>query len=556
VHLSDQVVAQSRKLSILCPMALVALGAALLGGTVATDSQAEIEAYDRSFDGYCESVEDFMDCRPTNTGGNRPGTEDILLEWGREQGIEGLDGKIPLSRRRQALDRVYQLIRKRYLPGAVTAKDAPDAGVKVLVGEPRVVMFAPEGKTADKAGNIARLGHLGPNFKKEGRWGQYMFPEVNRLKGGWILVRVSVGGDGDRNYLDYVSGDGGKNWRYFARYEEGAEMPSRDWAALQLPDGEEIKVAVPQHDPRNIFGYVKIDVPDKNIKLYGSSYLGRQYYRLGDLPRDLQGVTLLRRKAGEEGGGWWPEQKWSEDKAYLDPDLLVRDSLPNPLHGLWLHETKILPDGSLVRADFKSLPMISDLRPDGTLGPEPHRVLRSSDRGRTWKVAAEIPGSNFYPFWFKGLTTATVRVHLLAFPNGNWLAAFRHGGIYWSGGGPLIVRKSSDQGKTWSEPKAIRMPGVNPSGLVLENGIAVMSYQRPGVFLTFCADGQGDSWGNDVTLVKAWRHARNENSCCNGTFLATGPDRFLYVYTKWDVPDPWGQPRLAVIAQEFVVSKK
>jgi hypothetical protein len=25
---------------------------------------------------------------------------------------------------------------------------------------------------------------------------------------------------------------------------------------------------------------------------------------------------------------------------------------------------------------------------------------------------------------------------------------------------------------------------------------------------------------------------------------------------KWDVPDPWGQPRHAVIAQEFVVSKK
>jgi hypothetical protein len=93
-------------------------------------------------------------------------------------------------------------------------------------------------------------------------------------------------------------------------------------------------------------------------------------------------------------------------------------------------------------------------------------------------------------------------------------------------------------------------------GIVLKNGVAVLSYQRPGVFLTFCGDGLGERWGNDVTLVKAWRHQRNENSCCNGSFVVTGPDRFIYAYSKWDVPDPWGQPRQAVIAQEFVVSKK
>ena len=106
---------------------------------------------------------------------------------------------------------------------------------------------------------------------------------------------------------------------------------------------------------------------------------------------------------------------------------------------------------------------------------------------------------------------STVRAHLLAFPNGNWVAAYRHHGIYWSGGGPLIISASADEGKTWSKPRAIRMPGVNPLGLMLANGIGVFSYQRPGVFLTFCGDGKGELWGNDITLVKAWRHERNEN---------------------------------------------
>jgi hypothetical protein len=80
----------------------------------------------------------------------------------------------------------------------------------------------------------------------------------------------------------------------------------------------------------------------------------------------------------------------------------------------------------------------------------------------------------------------------------------------------LIIRKSSALEETWPEPKAIRMPGINPIGMVLENGIAVMSHQRSGVFCTFCADGKGDLWRKDITLVKAWKHERNQNA-------ATGP---------------------------------
>jgi hypothetical protein len=517
------------------------------GGTVPVaagePSEAEKAAYEQSFEGYCQSVEDFLDCRPIQTAGNNPETESLLLKWGREQGLQGLEGEIPLSRRRQALDVVYREIMRKYLPDVTVAGKAPDAGVKVVVGEPRVVMWAPEGKTADRNGNIAKLGHLGPNFAAEGRWGQYMFPEVNRLRGGLILVRVSVGGDGDRNYLNYVSDDGGRHWRHFAQYVEGGEMPARDWGVMHLPDGEEIKVVLPTNDPRNIFGDVRIAVTDTNLKTYAG------YYRLGDLPRELQAIPLHTRKPGQD--------YWTEEKAYLEPDILVKNSIPNPIDPSWMADNKILADGSIIRADFKqnSLLLMSDVGPDGKIKTQPHRMLRSYDRGRTWKVE-DIPGHNFLPFWYPTQKTVTVRAHVLAFPNGNLVASFRHGGLYWSGGGPLTIRQSSDLGKTWSEPKAIRIPGVNPIGLVLANGIAVLSYQRPGVFFTFCADGKGDLWGNDVTLVKPWRHCRNENSCCNGTFLVTGPDRFIYVYTKWDVPDPWGQPRQALLAQEFIVTKK
>ena len=76
-------------------------------------------------------MEDILDCRPHQTAGNNPETESLLFKWGREQGLQGLEGDIPLSRRRQALDLVYREIMRKYLPDVTVADQAPDAGVKV-----------------------------------------------------------------------------------------------------------------------------------------------------------------------------------------------------------------------------------------------------------------------------------------------------------------------------------------------------------------------------------------------------------------------------------------
>ena len=62
--------------------------------------------------------------------------------------------------------------------------------------------------------------------------------------------------------------------------------------------------------------------------------------------------------------------------------------------------------------------------------------------------------------------------------------------------------------------------------------------------------------GSSARLRMKGKPERNQYASANGSFVATGPDRFVYAYTKWDVPDPWGRPRQAVIAQEFVVSNQ
>ena len=63
------------------------------------NTEAEKAAYEQSFEGYCQSVEDFLDCRPiSRRDHDNPERESLLLKWGREQGLQGLEGDIPLSR--------------------------------------------------------------------------------------------------------------------------------------------------------------------------------------------------------------------------------------------------------------------------------------------------------------------------------------------------------------------------------------------------------------------------------------------------------------------------
>ena len=69
---------------------LALLGMLMLAGSA--------EAVDYSDYWYCNSLEDFLDCRPYD---QRPVLEDIYLQWGKDQGIAGLQGEILPEQRRE-----------------------------------------------------------------------------------------------------------------------------------------------------------------------------------------------------------------------------------------------------------------------------------------------------------------------------------------------------------------------------------------------------------------------------------------------------------------------
>jgi hypothetical protein len=326
-------------------------------------TEAEVAAYVQSFEGNCQSTEDVLDTGAHAVVYDDPTRESLVLKWGREQGLPGLEGNIPLSRRRQALELVYREIRRRYLPDATLADDAPDAGVKVTVGEPRVVMWAPEGKTADIAGEKYRLRHLGRPVAAEGRWGQYMFSQIAKIRDGMVVIQVHVGGDspGGRNYLYYVSDDHGKNWRHITVYDDTAERPATE-IALRLSDGEELRGPLDRD-------YQAIDVSGLNLTTYNGMY------RLGDLSQEKQGVPIYTRKPGQE--------QWTRKMAYWDPDLLVEGKLPSPIQTSEAHIVH-LRDGSLATAVWRQAVM-SDIRPDGTVNKE-------GENHQIWRAMIKWPG--------------------------------------------------------------------------------------------------------------------------------------------------------------------
>jgi hypothetical protein len=396
--------------------------------------------------------------------------------------------------------------------GVADLRQPGNTTLKVRIGEPVVVAVA----------------------SRPEKWGFFQFPNLARwedgtLAAGWSMAADSIVSYGTGASGSAISKDGGKTWTKPAG-EKGV-------TGLLLPNGDRIQVLTPKAIKTS-----ELRLP-KPAGGTGDTYskAKQTLYRLSELPPEVQGVCLSRIAKGQT--------KAVSERAILDDPQALRYSLYDLFPIVWWGDLRVARDGSVVAGIYPGY----RLRDDGSVDPKGGVFFyRSTDAGRSWKIHGRIPYQPDLATDLRGeerMGYTEPAFEILA--DGSFLCVARTtDGI---GNGPMYASRSQDMGRTWSRPEVIARSGVLPRLLRLGNGVIVLSSGRPGVQLRFCADGGGKMWTEPFELL-SYAHEKEQVSCGYTSLLATGPNRFLIIYSDFKYPTPAGEIRKAIKVCEVIVT--
>lgn len=222
--------------------------------------------------------------------------------------------------------------------------------------------------------------------------------------------------------------------------------------------------------------------------------------------------------------------------------------LPDPFHnwtGVLCRKIVGLQDGSLLMSMYCR-------NAKGTVLERKYRslALRSTDRGKTWRYLSTIAFDMTENVRGEGFDETS----LLILPDGKILSFIRSGASYQASMGsfnnndpsvempfgyakqtPIYVSASIDGGKTWSSADPISPYGVWPNAILMESGLLVVSYGRPGNWMMFSKD-EGKSWGPVIPFY----HDLYSPDCSNYFSMAeVAPNILLVVYARTNPNDHW-----------------
>jgi hypothetical protein len=365
------------------------------------------------------------------------------------------------------------------------------------------------------------------------KWGFFQFPSLARwedgtLAAGWSMAADSIVSYGTGQSGRAVSRDGGRTWTD-PKGQKGA-------TGLLLPNGDRIQVLTP-----NAIRTSELRLPTPAGGTGDTYSKAKQtLYRLSELPPEVQGVCLSRIAKGQTEA--------VSERAMLDDPQALRYSLHDLFPVVWWGDLHVARDGSVVAGIYPGY----RIRDDGSVDPKGGVFFyRSTNSGRSWRVQGRIPYQPDLaadPRGEERMGFTEPAFEILA--DGSFLCVVRTtDGL---GNGPMYASRSRDLGRTWSRPEVIASSGVLPRLLRMANGVIVLSSGRPGVQLRFCADGGGKTWTEPFELLP-YAHEKDQVSCGYTSLLATGPERFLIIYSDFKYPTPAGEIRKAIKVCEVIV---
>ncbi len=362
-------------------------------------------------------------------------------------------------------------------------------------------------------------------------WGPYQFPGLERLSAGTIRISVQVGADSATAVglppLQSISADEGKTWTVLPLSKNSGGGVSCTQAPLCLANGEKIQI--------KMLPPLKADTLDLAAKPAGKmgSYTSFTYYRLADLPPAAREGWRLYRFA-KDGAGPVEEQVTIRIPGELR--YVTEGVLPPPWH----------TGHRLLRAPDDAVWAIGqDCRlKDGTFRDKWEiTILRSADHGCSFDFWGEIP---YHPDPEKDPKAATRDgfsepcIHFM--PDGTILCFLRT--TDGNGVGPMYWSRSADNGRSWSRPVVFDDLGVWPQMLTLKNGVTLLAYGRPGLFVRATSDPTGKEWGPRVEIVRPGQLTADTCSYCS--LLPLSDDTALIAYSEFGIPGPDGTPRKSI----------
>jgi len=352
-------------------------------------------------------------------------------------------------------------------------------------------------------------------------WGPWQFPHLGRLSDGRIQVTFHVEADSAAAYglpaARAVSDDEGRTWTMLPREETGGRRGN----PMRLPNGDWLCVARLRPIPM-----AKLDLPEK------------PFYLLEEVPEECRaGWPLFRLRAGET--------QWVEEQATVNLPGETRGVNKGLLVLPFFDRLLLAPDGAVWAVNYCGSRRIVDgeLRERSTM-----MILRSVDHGKTWDLWSELPYApdpydDPYAEARNGFTEPVVNF----MPDGSVFCLLRTTDA--RGVGPMYWARSTDDGRTWTEPRVFDDLGVYPQMLTLENGVTLAMYGRPGLYVRATSDPSGLRWDKRVEILPpVWN-----TTCAYGAMLPLDDDSVLVAYSQFDLSGPDGQPRKGIRVRRLTV---
>lgn len=379
--------------------------------------------------------------------------------------------------------------------------------IKLTLSEPKVISRAPESV-------------------KE--WGFWQFPEIEYLSDGRLHAIFHINTDSEVSYGKQkgqaVSSDMGESWV--------EDFNMTECGGILLDNGDRLRIVHKQSIPID-----NLTLPSEISE--SVSYNSRfKVYDASDFPPELGGWYFARMTKGTT--------EWVEEQAVVNipgETRWVRSGvLPIPF--LW--RMKKAPNGTLwgIHYDFRQ-------------GDKcPAHLMRaifvvSEDNGKTWNFRSEIPYApdrEKDPYWEKRDGFSEPNVAFM--PDGSIFCLLRT--TDGNGIGPMYWSRSTDGGRTWSDPEVFDNLGVWPAIITLNNGVTLTTYGRPGIYLRATADPSGIEW-EDRYEIMAPDASGLTNTCAYTDLIALDDNTAYLIYSDFYYPDDEGKKRKTILGRKITV---